>query len=214
MKTKACCASCKGGKKCQKEEAWLKTYRGGAGASKVPFTGLGASKPKPKGCKTKELHARTITGKKFNYAGPGTCFAQRRARGDKGISYTDWCGKLHDMWYDKKNASRDQIKRADDDFRRCVKVAPGERINKRVMNAVFVGKRMLEKGAGLNPLRGTSAEVEKKSKPKVKEDDMRRKGNGKATAKKAVVKVLKEVFRTAVPRKDRAYANIKWEGKK
>ena len=210
---KKCCEDCKEGKKCRKEEAWLKTYRGGAGASKVPFTGIGASKPKPKGCKTKEMHARTATGKKFNYAGPGTCFSQRRARGDKGISYTDWCGKLHDSWYDKKGATREQIKRADDDFRRCVKAAPGERINKRLMSAVFAGKRMLEKKAGLNPLRGTSSEVEKKSMPKVKEE-MRRKGNGKRRAKAAVGKVLKEVFRTAVPRKDRVFANMKWEGKK
>ena len=108
-----------------------------------------------------------------------TCFSQRRARGDKGITHTDWCGKLHDSWYDKKGATREQIKRADDDFRRCVKAAPGERINKRLMSAVFAGKRMLEKKAGLNPLRGTSSEVEKKSMPKVKEE-MRRKGNGRA----------------------------------
>ena len=94
-----------------------------------------------------------------------------------------------------------------------MKAAPGERINKRLMSAVFAGKRMLEKKAGLNPLRGTSSEVEKKSMPKVKEE-MRRKGNGKRRAKAAVGKVLKEVFRTAVPRKDRVFANMKWEGKK
>ena len=208
---KKCCEKCKDGKKCRKEQAWVRVYESGAGANKVPFTGLGKSRAKPKGCKSVEMHARTTKGK-MNFAGPGTCFAQRRARGDKGITHTDWCGKLHDMWYDKKNATRTQIKRADDDFRRCVKAAPGESINKRIMGAVFAGKRMLEKTAGLNPLRGTSSEVEKKSQSKVKEDMRRR--NGKGKAKKAAGKMLKEVFRTAIPRKDRRYPNEKWEGRK
>ena len=93
-----------------------------------------------------------------------------------------------------------------------MKAAPGESINKRIMGAVFAGKRMLEKTAGLNPLRGTSSEVEKKSQSKVKEDMRRR--NGKGKAKKAAGKMLKEVFRTAIPRKDRRYPNEKWEGRK
>ena len=132
MKKKGCCENCKGGKKCKadkdKEAAWVKVYRQGADASKVPFTGLGQPKAKPKGCKTKELHARTLSGKKFNFAGPGTCYAGRKARGDKGITYSDACAKLHDHWYDKKQATREQIKRADDDFRRCVKAAPHKRM--------------------------------------------------------------------------------------
>ena len=166
---KKCCKSCKNGKKCEskapkaskaKQSAWLQVYRQGMGADKIPFRGLGAPRAKPKGCKSTEYHARTLTGKKHNFAGAGTCFDQRRARGDKGISYADHCAKLHDYWYSQKDATRDQIKRADDDFRRCVKAAPnvrvGDGINRRIMTTVFKGKRALEK-VGLNPLRGTDS---------------------------------------------------------
>ena len=103
---KKCCnkKKCKdGAKPCKKmgvdsktEAEWLKVYKQGMGASKVPFKGIGNPRPTPKGASRKELHARTLTGKKFNYAGPGTAFTQRNARGDKGINYMDHCAKLHD----------------------------------------------------------------------------------------------------------------------
>ena len=140
-------------------------YKKGLGASRVPIRGLGQPKATPMGCKTREKHARTLTGKKFNYAGAGTCFHKRRARGDKGITYAEHCAKLHDMWYSRKDATREQIKGADDDFRRCVKAAPnkrfGDSLNKFIMTNVFKGKRALEKG-GLNPLRGTDSKKHQK----------------------------------------------------
>ena len=203
----SCCKNCKDGKRCaskEKEKAWLQVYKKGLGASRVPFRGLGQPKATPKGCKTREMHARTLTGKKFNYAGPGTCFSQRRARGDKPISYGDACAVLHDYQYNRKDATRDEIKRADDDFRRCVKAAPnkrfGDSMNKFVMTNVFKGKRLLEKKAGLNPLRGTDSK-EKKSKRTSLTDTM----------KKAVRKLVRK---PAVPRPDRLYPNQKWEAKR
>ena len=88
-----------------------------------------------------------MTGKKFNFAGPGTCFSQRNKRGDKPITYADQCAKLHDHWYNKKDASRVQIKRADDDFVRCVKASPnyrlGDSVNKKLMTGVFAVMRTL-----------------------------------------------------------------------
>ena len=112
------------------------------------------------------MHAMTLTGKTFNFAGPGTCFKQRKVRGDKPINYSDQCAKLHDYWYDKKDATWDQIKRADEDFVRCGKASPnyrvGDSVNKKLMTSVFAGKRQLEQKLGLNPLRGTSSQVEKK----------------------------------------------------
>ena len=158
---KPCCDDCRKGKKCKSEQKkWVDIYKKSADSVKVPFRGLGESKPKPKGCKSKELHARTLTGKKFNFAGPGTCFTQRNKRGDKPITYADQCAKLHDHWYNKKDASRVQIKRADDDFVKCVKASPnyrlGDSVNKKIMTSVFAGKRKLE-GFGLNPLRGTDS---------------------------------------------------------
>ena len=165
---KKCCKGCKSGGKCadpKKVKAWVKVYNQGADAHKIPFRGLGEPRAKPSGCKGIEYHARTLTGKKFNYAGGGTCFNKRRARGDKGISYADHCAKLHDMWYSRKDATREQIKGADDDFRRCVKAAPnkrfGDSLNKFIMTNVFKGKRVLEKG-GLNPLRGTDSKKHQK----------------------------------------------------
>jgi len=166
---KKCCKGCKNGGKCKadpkKVNAWVKVYNQGADAHKIPFRGLGEAKPTPKGAKRKELHARTLTGKMFNYAGPGTAYHLRMKRGDKGITYSDHCAKLHDTWYSRKDATREQIKRADDDFRRCVKAAPnkrfGDSLNKFIMTNVFKGKRMLEKG-GLNPLRGTDSKKHQK----------------------------------------------------
>ena len=139
---KPCCDNCKKGKKCRSEQKkWVEVYKKGADADKIPFRGVGDSKAKPKGCKNRELHARTLTGKKFNFAGPNTCFRQRIARGDKPITYSDACAKLHDYWYDKKDATREQIKRADDDFVRCVKASPnyrvGDNVNKKLMTSVF-----------------------------------------------------------------------------
>ena len=221
---KKCCdkKKCKGGEKpCPKkigvdkkrEGEWLKVYKQGMGSRNVPFKGLGESKPKPKGATRTEYHARTLTGKKFNYAGAGTAFDKRQARGDKGITYSDHCAMLHDYWYNKKDTTRNQIKRADDDFRRCVKASPnyrlGDSLNKRVMTAVFKGKRALEK-VGLNPLKGTDSKL--KSKPNT---DMKRKnGKVKRAVKKVGGTILKEVFRSAVPRKDRAFPNMKYEGRK
>ena len=166
---KKCCKGCKNGGKCKadpkKVNAWIKVYNQGADAHKIPFRGLGEPRAKPSGCKGIEYHARTLTGKKFNYAGAGTCFHKRRAPGDKGITCADHCAKLHDMWYSRKDATREQIKGADDDFRRCVKAAPrvraGDSFNNRLMSAVFKGKRALE-GVGLNPLRGTDAKKHRK----------------------------------------------------
>ena len=167
---KKCCKGCKSGGKCKadpkKVNTWGKGYNQGADAHKIPFRGLGEPRAKPSGCKGIEYHARTLTGKKFNYAGGGTCFNKRRARGDKGISYADHCAKLHDMWYSRNDATREQIKGADDDFRRCVKAAPnkrfGDSLNKFIMTNVFKAKRVFEKTAGLNPLRGTEAKKHQK----------------------------------------------------
>ena len=225
----SCCKNCKDGKRCaskDKEKAWLEVYKKGLGASRVPFRGLGQPKPTPKGCKTREMHARTLTGKKFNYAGPGTCFSQRRARGDKPITYSDGCAVLHDYQYNRKDATRDEIKRADDDFRRCVKAAPnkrfGDSINKFVMTNVFKGKRLLEKTAGLNPLRGTdSKSSEKKSHPKaLREMHVKKaKSSKRRPVRKPAVARLKAASKemkisAAVPRPDRLYANQKWEARR
>ena len=88
-------------KKEQKIKKWTDFY------NQIPptfpdlqFDGLGEPVKKPQNCKSTELHARTLTGKKFNFAGPGTCYEApnneyvgRRARGDKPITYTDACEK-------------------------------------------------------------------------------------------------------------------------
>lgn len=157
----------------------------------LQFEGLGEPVKKPQNCKKTELHARTLTGKKFNYAGPGTCFAGRLARKDKGITYTDYCGKKHDWWYGNPKATPRQIIKADDDFRKCVSSAPsyrmGDSINKFVMNAVFKGKRELERRGILDPTKLTDSEYRKlygKAKPKqirkeVKEAEKHYKGKKK-----------------------------------
>ena len=119
---------------------------------------------------------------------------------------------MHDYWYDKKDATREQIKRADDDFVRCVKASPnyrvGDNVNKKLMTSVFEGKRKLE-GMGLNPLRGTSSDgVEKKSEAKhMKKRHVAKRVKRRQLASETIQKIL-----PWLPRPDRL-KNIKWEGK-
>jgi len=157
----------------------------------LKFEGIGEPMKKPQNCKKTELHARTLTGKKFNWAGPNTCATGRFARKDKGITYTDWCAKKHDWWYGNKSATPADIIKADEDFKECVKLAPsyrmGDSINKFVMNAVFKGKRQLEEKGILDPTKLTDSEYRKlygKAKPKqikkeVKEAEKQYKGKKK-----------------------------------
>jgi len=139
----------------------------------LKFEGIGNPVKKPQNCKTTELHARTLLGKKFNWAGPGTCASGRFARNDKGITYSDWCGKKHDWWYGYKQATPTDIIKADDDFKQCVNLAPsyrmGDSLNKFFMKTIFAGKRALEKRGILDPIKLTDSEYRKlygKAKPK------------------------------------------------
>ena len=84
------------------------------------------------------------------------------------------------------------------------------------MTNVFKGKRLLEKKAGLNPLRGTDSK-EKKSKRTSLTDTMK-KAVRKLVRKPAVARLKaasKEMkISAAVPRPDRLYPNQKWEAKR
>ena len=95
------------------------------------------ARPTPKGCKTKERHARTLTGTKFNWCGPGTCFDQRVARGDKGINRLDDCCKKHDAVYNRKDATRSEIQESDKQLMRCAKALKGKSLSEKAVSKVM-----------------------------------------------------------------------------
>ena len=156
--------------------------------------GLGPAVKKPKDCKTTELHARTISGKKFNYAGPGTCFSLRQKRGDKPLNYLDACAEKHDAVYNKKDATRAEIQASDDKIVRCIRDAPkfniGDVANAKIIKAVFAGKRKLEDWKLLDPAKLTDS----KDYQSWMKKNYGVKAVGKEAIKKRLIKYAKKVI--------------------
>ena len=132
----------------------------------------GNSRPTPKGCKTKERHMIAMTGrakgKKMSFCGPGTCLTERLNRGDKPVNYNDWCCLQHDKVYNRKDATRAEIQKSDDDLKKCLAKNPnksiGSKVEANIMKAVFKGKRKLENVGILDPAKLTDTQLYKKEK--------------------------------------------------
>jgi len=132
----------------------------------------GKSMKTPEGCKTKERHMIALTGKakgkKMSYCGPGTCYDARKKRGDKPVNYNDACCMAHDAVYNRKDTTRKQIQKSDDDLRKCLAKNPnksiGSRVEAKIMKTVFQGKRKLENLGVLDPAKLTDTKVYMKEK--------------------------------------------------
>ena len=91
----------------------------------------------------------------YNYCGPGTHFAARQARGDKGVNQLDTCCIAHDRAYNDKNPTPASIRQADKKLQACAKrLSNDKKYNKSypaVLRKVFQAKSFLEDAGYLDP---------------------------------------------------------------
>ena len=181
----------------------------------------GKSRAAPKNCGkkkcTKELHMRALTGKqkgkKMNFCGPGTNFDIRIARGDKPINWNDKCCKAHDAVYNKKDTTRKQIQKSDDDMLKCMKANPkkslGSRVEDKIMAKVFKGKRKLETVGILDPAKLTDTELYKNEGKFAYQKQTLKKLVSKDTVKKVLKKGTEKVVKKVLTKHPKVAAAVK-----
>ena len=191
----------------------------------------GKSMKTPEGAKQKERHMIAMTGKakgkKMNYCGPFTFYVARKKRGDKPVNWNDKCCMAHDAVYNRKDATRKEIQKSDDDMRKCMKRNPnksiGSKVEDKIMATVFKGKRKLENIGVLDPAKLTDTKIykdEKKGswlKEKLKERIGKKvAGDRKAQHKRKVVKAKEHAakLKGQIDNQEKITSAIKVEAKR